>query len=1293
MAPRSWRPAAWVALGAALLGLAAPLHLALARAGWEARARSAIAGRLDVLDRRKDVLVSIVRSSADRVAALDEAQAALDGDRGALSRLFRELETLARGRPERPALAVLAPPSSPLAWAGRVGDLGSFRGVAQGGREVFVVVGSVSTTLVATAPIHGRDGQIHGLATAELPVLVRRNIRNAYLSDLDLLTERRGGVEVQYVDTIDEGNPPRPLPPLPSGAVGEARVLRAPDGAALATVRVSSPSPREEAQEIVSLYRRGVSALACLALLLWGLRRGTRRAPLRLAAAATAARGILLILGPPLPRATSLLLSPDVYASTLLGPLLRSPLDFLLTTLWLLLLAALVLRWVLAQPPRPPSTWRALAADVLAIPLLGGIYLWIGDTTSNSSLDLEAISLIPRSAPLLVLQLGLLGLLAFGACLLTILMALAGPLPSGRRPTLVRFGSWLVLGALAYRFWPRDLIGLPLVPTLALFLLTALLGGLRESWRPLCSAASPELRAGLGVATVALLSLLLYPSLVHFGEKNTRLQIQQQHAQVVLRQPEWREYILEASCRKIDELQVLEKTPPGPHPPLTEELAFAVWSDTDLAALGFSSAIEIQDPAGAVVSRFALNLPSLAAPQKPLPLSESWELTRERLALGSEERPVLHARKRLTYHGEVHGAIHVYVGDDFWNLPFITGRDPYSVLYRSASRGVARGRPIGLLAYDWKRAILFSSSERPPVLPQELLARLRRSSLWTTLAVDGRPHHIFLFSDAQGIYGLTYPRLGAGRFAADLVEAGSGLTLLGIAGLLGVMLVRTILQLPRLSLPSLLAVVAGRFSLRLFVAFVALAFAPALVLQVVVRGFVADRLQRESEDQALERAAVAKKAVEDFVVFQRGEAPGSRPVTDAALVWVSSLVRNDLDVFDRGRILASSKRELYASGLLPPRVPGEVFRAMALEGQPSVVRTEKIGGFSYLVVSVPVRLGAPAPGILSIPLALRQREVEAVLDDLDRAIRLASVLFLVAAAALAQSMARRISGPVRELTRATRRVALGDLAARVEPTTRDELRDLVESFNQMAGDLERQRIDLERSNRLAAWAEMARQVAHEVKNPLTPIQLSAEHLRRVFKDPGADFAATLDQCVGTILKQVQTLREIVTEFSAFARPPAAALEPQDLPGIVAEVLEPYRASLPPEVSLSLELGAAIPPVLADRRLVERAVLNLLENALQAVGERGTIVVRLDSSDARVEVQVEDSGPGIDPELRDRVFEPFFSTKTSGSGLGLALVKKIAEDHGGGVRLESRPGARTRAVLWLPVARNTAGTRG
>jgi signal transduction histidine kinase len=1292
---RRRRPLPLFAAAACLVAGAAHARLAYEARTTAADAHAAARGALQAVERRAQRVVEALQQGAADVAALPEARDAIAGDADALSRLFLRLEQTRERLPERPALAVHAPPLSTLAWAGRTTELRAWHEDRGTARRIVVLSGSVSTTFVATAPITAADGRLVGVASADLVVMARRNISNEYLSDFDLLAGADGSVDVFYFDSRDVTSDLRTLPSPPPSALTEESVLRGPEGVPLAVARATAPNPDEVRSQIALAFGRAISALVVFACLAW-MAGGFGAPGLRVALAATALRLALLLLGPPLPEPGSPLRSPDVYASapaplaalSWTAPLLRSPLDLLLTSAWLALLCGLLAWRGASRPQRPAPPLRALAVSLAAVPLAALPFACIADTVANCSLDLENVRLVGNHPALVAVQLSLLLVLAAGAALLFALFLLAGPLPASRAGALARVGSWLLLGVLAHRLWPRELIGLPLLPAVFLFLVPAALAAGAFRWQPRLRQAPTGALAGVALAATAGLGLLLYPSLVHYGEKSTRQQIERDHAPLVLRQPQWRAYVLAEAQRRIDALELLEEAPPGPYPPGIEELAFAVWSETDLAAFGFSSAVEVQDATGAVISRFALNLPSLSGPDRPLPAGTGWQVSRDQLKFASAERRVLHARRALVYHGEVHGGVHVYVGDDFWNLPFVTGRDPYSVLFRPAPKGSPRDRAVALLAYGSDREVVFSSEERPPALRPELARRLegRGAGLWTTLEIDGQPHHTFLFSDGPHVYGLAYRRLGALRYAAGLAEAASALTLLAALVLVGLVLFRTALGRRTLSLHSMARGVRQSFGLRLFVAFTLLAFVPVAVLQVVVRGFAAERLRIQTERQALELGAVAKKAVDDFAYYQRGEEDGgAQQVTDAALVWVSSLIRNDLDVFERGRLLASSKRELYASGLMPPRVSGAVFRALLLDGQPSVLRTESIGGFSFLVVSLPVELGARARGILSVPLALRQREVIATVEDLDRTIRLASLFFLGLAALLAHSMARRISGPIRELTRATSRVAQGDLEARVAPAGEDELRGLVESFNRMAGDLQRQRRDLERSNRLAAWAEMARQVAHEVKNPLTPIQLSAEHLRRAYRDSDRSFASTLETCTQTILKQVRILRGIVTEFSAFARPPAPDMAPHDLAELLPGLLRPYQAALPPEVGLSFRAERPLPLVWADRRLIERAVVNLLENAVQAVGDRGSIevVLRPSADGGGVELELADSGSGIDPEVRDRLFEPFFSTKTGGSGLGLPLVKRIVEDHGGSVALRGAPGAGTRAVVWLP----------
>jgi signal transduction histidine kinase len=1254
--------------------------------------------RLDRLERRKQELVLRTQSAAAQAAALPEARDAASGEPQALLRAFLAFEAVRADfeRTEsasRPALTLHAG-GRVLAWSGRTNEPAVPAGAETPPSTVYVLEGTVSTTLVALAPVPG-ERATPVVVSAALALAARRNIRNEFLRDFDLLAGSDPGLEIRYVDARARPEDLEGFPPLDPALQGRESILRAPSGHALAVARVTAPRRPQPSKELEVRYRRVLSALALLALAAWSTLPPSAHRRLRLLVALTAARGALLYLGPPWPGPQSRLLSPEVYASDALagslpalGALLRSPLDLLLTTAWLLALALLALTAAAGVAARRaqrgaarPSLARTLAAAVLGLPALAGAFFLVGDAVANSSLDLETLPLLPRSPDHLVMQMALMAVMAAAALSTIALHLLAGPWPVHARQRAAWSAAALLPALLALLLWPAAFSGAPFFPTLSLAGLAVLAAAAAPELTSWTSRAGAEARAGLAIAASAVLAAVLYPTLVRFSEHNTREQVEQRYARDVAAQPEVRRFVLKDAEQKLDALRLLEETPPGLRRAGLEELAFFAWSSTELALRGVSSAIEIQDASGALVSRFALNLPSVSS--LPLPASEAWREDALALELGSSVRTVQHARRLLTYQGAVHGAVHVMVADDFWNLPFLRGHDPYSELFRTRP---ARDRPVEFLSWDGDGALLFSSAERAAPLPAGAAARGRSGPFWTPLPLDGQPHDAYFFASARGIHALAVPSLTPAAYAASLVEAVAALTLLALLGVLVVVLVRTPLRLPTLTVPSLVRAGGQRFVRRLLLAFLAVAVCPVVVMQVLVHRFVAGRLREEFMEQARERAEVARKVTRDYVRFLRREQGPGRPLTDDPLVWIADTVGNDVDVFESGRLLASSKREIFDAGLLPRRASGAVYREVILQGQPFYVRNERIGAFTYSVASVPLQLDEGAqPWILSLPLVLPQRDVQATVADIERRVRLASVVFFVLAAALAHSMARRISGPISSLTEATRRIALGDLGARVTPTSADELRHLVEGFNQMACDLETQRRDLERSNRLAAWAEMARQVAHEVKNPLTPIQLSAEHLRRVWQDGErrGDFGATLEACTDAILKQVRSLRGIVTEFSAFARPPATELAPQDPAALLADVVRPYQAALPQGVTLALECAAA-PGVLADRRLLERAIVNLLENALQAAGQGGRIAVRLRCPALeRVEIEVADSGPGLDPEVRDRVFEPFFSTKTAGSGLGLALVKKIAEDHGGGVRLDSEPGAGTRAILWLP----------
>jgi nitrogen fixation/metabolism regulation signal transduction histidine kinase len=223
--------------------------------------------------------------------------------------------------------------------------------------------------------------------------------------------------------------------------------------------------------------------------------------------------------------------------------------------------------------------------------------------------------------------------------------------------------------------------------------------------------------------------------------------------------------------------------------------------------------------------------------------------------------------------------------------------------------------------------------------------------------------------------------------------------------------------------------------------------------------------------------------------------------------------------------------------------------------------------------------------------------------------------------------------------------------------------------------------------RVLAWGEMARQVAHEIKNPLTPIKLSVQHLRRANRDRRPDFDKVLEENVDQILIEIDRLTEIARAFSRYGAPERQTpLEAVAVTDIVREALTLYRAS-GDAIRYQDEVARDLPPIIARRGEMKEVLLNLVENAREALAGRGTITVRAAASDGHVDVCVEDDGPGIPPDLLGRVFDPHFSTRSTGTGLGLAIVRRLVESWGGTVNALSQPGRGTTVRIRLEPAKD------
>ncbi len=286
-------------------------------------------------------------------------------------------------------------------------------------------------------------------------------------------------------------------------------------------------------------------------------------------------------------------------------------------------------------------------------------------------------------------------------------------------------------------------------------------------------------------------------------------------------------------------------------------------------------------------------------------------------------------------------------------------------------------------------------------------------------------------------------------------------------------------------------------------------------------------------------------------------------------------------------------------------------------------------------------------------------------------------------------ISRRLSRPLERLADAASAVAAGDRDRQVlELRGRDEVASLTRAFNQMTIDLSSSEERLRQSERVAAWREIARRIAHEIKNPLFPIQMSIETLKKVWDRKHPDFEEIFEESTSTILEEVERMKRIVTEFSDFARMPAPRRARCDVSETVRSVLSLHKDAA--HGATLRQLGAESLVVEADSDQLRQALVNLVQNGVDAIaeagrGDDGVLEVRVETDDASYcRIVVTDNGPGMDDETQAKLFVPYFTTKSAGTGLGLAIVHRIVEEHGGSIRVDSKQGAGTRFVVRLPL---------
>ena len=373
----------------------------------------------------------------------------------------------------------------------------------------------------------------------------------------------------------------------------------------------------------------------------------------------------------------------------------------------------------------------------------------------------------------------------------------------------------------------------------------------------------------------------------------------------------------------------------------------------------------------------------------------------------------------------------------------------------------------------------------------------------------------------------------------------------------------------------------------------------------------------------------------------------------------------DLALLDpNGRVLAST---LSDSTQAPP--------------MNEVVTRVSLGGHRFLARAIPLDVDPYGPGPVITGL-ISTASADRTISGLEMTSGLLTLTGLALAILLGTLWSSQISRPVEQLADFSRKVAEGQWEEPLKINSVRELETLVTALDRMRKDLQTYRERLVTSERHAAWSLMARKVAHEVKNPLTPIAISVADLKKSYDQQRPDFPQILDQAVRTISEEVERLKHMLQEFSEFGRLPAPQFNDCSLNDLFADLKTLYAKDAQDE-RLVIRQHHPDAVFIADRAQLRQALVNLLQNALDAVNGNGHVILAATSKPTDIEISVTDNGPGLTPEQTARLFSPGFTTKAHGSGLGLVMVERIVSDHQGTINVVSQPGQGTTFTLRLP----------
>jgi len=408
---------------------------------------------------------------------------------------------------------------------------------------------------------------------------------------------------------------------------------------------------------------------------------------------------------------------------------------------------------------------------------------------------------------------------------------------------------------------------------------------------------------------------------------------------------------------------------------------------------------------------------------------------------------------------------------------------------------------------------------------------------------------------------------------------------------------------------------------------------------------------------------------------------------DEQLRKFSNVFYSDINLYDRnGYLIATSRQEIFSQQLLSDKMDRQAYIALGPGNASEYIHSEHIGGLKYLSAYAPLLNGEnKLLAYLNLPYFTRNDALAQDVTNLVVAIMNIYIVLILVILLVSVFLADRITQPLRLVQKKIAQVSLAKKNDKIAYEREDEIKGLVEEYNHMIDELKASAERLAQSERESAWREMAKQIAHEIKNPLTPMKLSIQHLQRSWNLEGMEKQEAIDRISKTLIEQIDSLTSIANEFSDFAKMPRARTEVINLPDVLVKVVDLF-SNVQAKVRLDMDQQKEL-KIVADHEQLSRVFINLVKNGIQAVpeGQEGEVMIRLKVvPDSYAIVAITDNGKGIPDDIRDKLFKPNFTTKSSGMGMGLAITSNIIRTIGGEIWYETVLNKGTTFFVKLPL---------